>query len=167
MRLHRAFIELARLRTENIKMVPEVPGSPPCIEELLMRSTSTAGYSTRGRDRRQRLLVLNPLPFNDGINIVSGKFLERLNVPVGPANLDRIDLGGSSQAEVESQIVLRKITASAAHFTELLHAATSDHQSRPEGCTIALCPDELEKDAVIAIRIHVLQERRSEEHTSE
>src|ERR1051326_3415870 len=118
-----------------------------------MRSTSTAGYSTRGRDRRQRLLVLNPLSFNNGINIVSGKFLERLNVSVRPANMDRIDLGGSSQAEVESQIVLRKITASAALFTELLHAATSDRQSRPNGLTIAVCPDQFEKDAVIAIRI--------------
>jgi len=54
---------------------------------------------------------------------------------------------------VEAQIVLREVTSSAADFAKLLYARGANGYAGADGGAVALCADELEEDAMIAIGV--------------
>src|SRR5262250_914828 len=98
--------------------------------------------------RRQRLSVLDPFPFNDRIDVVAGNILERLHITIRPANLDRFYLVGGAQAEVQAQVVLRQVAPPAANFTELLDTGGADGHASANRGPVALRADELKEDTV-------------------
>src|SRR5713101_2407536 len=110
-----------------------------------------------GGRRRQSLCISDSRPFHDRINAVCRNILKCLDRAVRPADFDGFHFFGRAQAEVEAQIVLREITSSASDFAELLNACSANRYARADCRAIALCADELEEDAMEAIRVHVFQ----------
>src|SRR5262249_46444563 len=109
---------------------------------------------------RKGLPVLDSLSFDYGIYKVRSNILERLNIAVRPANLDRLDFARGAQAKMQPQVILRQVAGSSAHFAELLYSSGPDVHPGANRSAIALCRDELEKDAMIPIGIHVLKQGR-------
>jgi len=60
---------------------------------------------------------------------------------------------------VQAQVILRQVTASAAHLAELLNAGSLDGHASPDGGAIAFGSNQAEQDAVIAIVISVKEQR--------
>src|SRR5262245_4849105 len=106
------FKVIARLRTDNIASSPEfLRSSLAPSEDFPARSTRAARRTLvsrrqSGRHRRQRFPVLDSLPFNDGINVVTSNILERLNITIRPAYLHRLYFRGGGQTEVQAQVIL-------------------------------------------------------------
>src|SRR5215472_1933676 len=109
--------------------------------------------------RRQRLPVLDPFPFNDRIDVVAGNILERLRITIAPANLNRFYLVGGAQTEVQAQVVLRQVAPPAANFAELLDTAGMDGHAGANRGPVALRADELKEDTVKPVGVHVLKKR--------
>src|SRR5437879_8742023 len=126
----------------------------------LVCSTSSARRTLSWRWRWQRLLVCNPFPFDHGINVVPREILERLNLTIRPTDLDRFHPGCGSQTEVQTQVILRYVAATAAHFAKLLNTAGADGHARANCGAVALGANQLEQHAVVAVSIHVFEQRR-------
>ena len=71
--------------------------------------------------QRQRDCILDSLTFDNGVDLVGVKVAELFQFAVGPANFHSFYFWGSAQAEMQAQIVLRKIAGAAAYFVELHH----------------------------------------------
>ena len=78
----------------------------------------------------------------------------------GPADLQRFDLGGAANAEVQAEIALRNVAAAAADFPDLMMAVDAQGYASADGVAIGLCADELDGDPVSLGRI-VFQEAGS------
>lgn len=96
---------------------------------------------------------------NNRVDAVRRKVLKRFDRAVGPADFRRFHLLGRAEAEVETQVVLREIAAAPTDFAELLYTCGVNRDTRANRGAIALGPDELEEDAMVAVRIHVFEER--------
>ncbi len=63
-----------------------------------------------------------------------------------PVNFNAVDLCSRAETEVQTQIVLRKIAATAVNFIGLRHSAGDDFDAGVEGEAIAFGSSELETD---------------------
>src|ERR1700759_257753 len=105
-----------------------------------------------GTDRLRRD---NSSSFENGIELVGYQIFENINCSGRPMDFNQVDLGGRSQPEVNSQIMLRKITASAVNLFRLAHATRQNFEPRADCKTIALGAGQFEaypvssRDAVI------------------
>src|SRR5260370_42410408 len=112
------------------------------------------GYGVGGR--RQGFGISNSRAFHDRINAVCRHILKCFDRAVRPTDFHGFHLFGRAEAEVETQIVLREIACAAADFAELLYARGANGYARADCGAVALPADELEQDAIIAIRISIL-----------
>ena len=96
-----------------------------------------------------------PSPSFTKISLVHLDIFQRIDLAAGPANLKRVDFLGLSQAKVDSQIVLREVSAAAADFVDLLmrlrfsgrvrHA----HQARADSAAIRFRSNGANLDPVV------------------
>src|SRR5437879_3634264 len=94
--------------------------------------------------RWERLRFPNALPFHNRVDSVGGDILQLLHLATGPADLHGIDLRSGTEAKMLTKIVLRKITATATDFAELLDAASANRDAGANCGAITLCADEFE-----------------------
>src|SRR5437660_12670210 len=74
----------------------------------------------------------------DGIKLVGGEVRERIGFARWPENFHAVDPGGSTQSEMQTQIVLREVTAAAVNFVRLLHAADNPLDPLADSESIAI-----------------------------
>src|SRR6267378_4661792 len=111
------------------------------------------------RRRRERRGSADARAFDNRVNGVGSDVFQGFDLAVRPANFDGFHFFGGAKAEVEAQIVLREVTSSAADFAKLLYARGANGYAGADGGAVALCADELEEDAMIAIGVPIFQER--------
>src|SRR5712691_2022189 len=116
---------------------------------------STVRCSTRGR--RERCGAADARTFDEGVNGVGSDVFQSFDITAGPANFDGFHFFDGAETEVKTQIVLREITSSATDFAELLYACSTNGYSCADCGAVALCADELEEDAMIAIGVPIFQ----------
>ena len=75
-------------------------------------------------------------------------------------DLDRVDFGFLTQAEVQAQIVLGEVTGAAAHFIELGQLPGLHRHPRADRSAVALGADQPEHHAMIAGNAVIQQQRR-------
>ena len=107
---------------------------------------------------REGFCVADAGGFYDGVDGVSRYILKAFDFAAGPADFYRLDFCGFAEAEVEAQIVLRKIAVAAADFCHLAHASGADGHAGADSGAIALCANHFEQHAVVAIVVFVEQE---------
>src|ERR1700733_9653612 len=83
-----------------------------------------------------------------------------LNQPARPGDVDAIDLRISSQAEVQPQVVLRKIAAASANFIELNEFSGVNGEARANGGAVTLRTQQLEFNPVVSVGQMVAQQSR-------
>src|SRR6266849_68062 len=88
--------------------------------------------------------VFDSLPFDDGVDLVCRDILEGFNLPGWPANLNQIDPGRRAQTEVQTKIILRKITPAAADFVELGHRSRVNRHARTNRSPVTLRSHQME-----------------------
>src|SRR5712692_3243098 len=131
--------------------------SPWATGELEWGLVSTVRCSTGGR--RERCGGADARALDDRVYRIGRDVFQGFDLAAGPANFHRFHFPGGAKAEVEAQIVLREVTSTAADFAELLYARGANGHARADRSAIAFGADQLEEDAVIAVGVHVFQER--------
>src|SRR5262245_50238448 len=63
---------------------------------------------------------------HQAVDLARGQVAERLPQALGPKHLDRLDLRGLAEAEVEPQIVLRDVAGARVDLGDLRHAARGE-----------------------------------------
>src|SRR4029078_8229452 len=84
--------------------------------------------------------------------------LPTLGASAGPGDLDGNRVRLLAQAEVQAQVVLRKVARATAHFVDLREAAGVDADTCADAGAIAAGADELEPDPVVTVRQPIAQE---------
>jgi hypothetical protein len=82
-----------------------------------------------------------------------------LTAPARPVDIDPIYLRCSAQTEMEAQVALREIAASAAHFVDLRMSRGRDLDPRPDCATVRYRSSQLENNPVPWRVRRLLQER--------
>ena len=100
---------------------------------------------------------MDALPFHDGVDLVRWNVFQCFDLAGGPAYFDGVDFRRRSQAEMKTQIVLRKVTATAAHFVELGHSSGVNGDARADRCAITLCSLQTEEHTMVRDFIRVEQ----------
>ncbi len=108
--------------------------------------------------RPGKSLNIQPIDaFLDLVELVGFYITECLLPAAGPLDLDRFSTSGSSQAEIGTQVALRKIASAAFNFPNLRNAASENPYPGPHSVTIALSAHELEIQEVIPVAAGVVQ----------
>jgi hypothetical protein len=96
--------------------------------------------------RNQRISVslkghsfFDPLSFDDGVDLVGCDIFEIFDLASRPADLNEIDLRGGAQAEMQTQIILRKIAPATADFVKLRHRSRVNRHARANCSPVTLC----------------------------
>src|SRR6266581_7989179 len=97
----------------------------------------------------------------DGIKLVGGDVRERIGFARWPENFHAVDPGGSTQSEMQTQIVLREVTAAAVNFVRLRHAAGNHLDPRADSEAVALRAGQFETDPMPACNAMVFQNHGS------
>src|SRR5258706_1025896 len=114
------------------------------------------------RGRRWKLLgIADALAFHNSVNGVCGDILERFGFAVWPANFDGVHFCRRAETKMQAQVVLREITSAAMDFAELLNTCRADGHAGADRSAIAFCADQIKQGAMVAIGIHVLEQRAS------
>src|SRR4051794_16320519 len=79
-----------------------------------------------------------PGSFLQRVKAVSFQVRPALLQPVRPANIDAIDSRRRSESEVHAEIVLRQVTAAAAHLLPLLDGVRDDVDAGADGVAVGL-----------------------------
>ena len=85
-----------------------------------------------------------PLPFLNGQEPIDRQIFQSVRDAAGPANLQRVNLGRLSQADMHAQIVLREVAPAAAHFID---------EATPPATTLILAPIPSRFERVPTVRI--------------
>src|SRR5690242_8173426 len=67
----------------------------------------------------------------------------------GPSYRNPVHARGGAKAEVQAEVALREVTASAPHFVDLPQAAGFQLHARADAIAIRFGPDELDADPVV------------------
>src|SRR5260370_6828174 len=92
----------------------------------------------------------------DEDNLIGLDVFERFDEAAGPADFEELDVFGFADAEVDAEIVLRKIAAAAAHFVNLrmqtlLAGKMRDaFDARADAAAIRFCADGFDFDPILA-----------------
>src|ERR1700722_17811900 len=81
--------------------------------------------------------------------MIDRKVWESLDGPVGPDDLSLVDAVVCSQAEMETQIMLREVTSTAANFIQLHEFASCEPHARVQSEPIRLSAFELKTHPVV------------------
>src|SRR5438477_3239001 len=87
--------------------------------------------------------------------LVRLNILQRVNLPARPANLQHVDSLSLPQPEVNAQIILREVAATAAHFIDLLMGfrlsgqMCHTHQPRPDSAAVRFRSNRTNLDPVV------------------
>jgi hypothetical protein len=80
---------------------------------------------------------------------VGRDILQGFDGAIGPADFHGVHFRGGAEAEVQAEIVLRKIAGAAADFAELLHAGGVNGDASADGGAIGFSADQFEQHAVV------------------
>src|SRR5215469_4294786 len=86
----------------------------------------------------------------DGIEPVGGQISKGIGFAGWPEDFYPVDLGGRIESEVQTQVVLREVTAAAMNLIGLSHAAGSHFDACADGQAVALRTRQLETDPMPA-----------------
>ena len=75
--------------------------------------------------------------FGDEVELAGGDVAEGLFPAAGPLDFDELHNSGFSQAEVGTEIALRKIAAATGNFADLRDAACGDPDAGTHGVAVA------------------------------
>src|SRR5207244_965573 len=78
-----------------------------------------------------------------------GNVFQGLDLARRPAHFHEVNPCRRSQTEVKAQIVLRKITAAAAHFVELRHPSSVNRDARTDCGAVAFCSNQTEEHTMV------------------
>src|ERR1700730_3522355 len=126
----------------------------------MFRSNKITRQERVSKKGRKSFGLANSLPFDKSVNRVGLQVLQLLGISIGPANFEGFDVGGTCQAEMQAQIVLRKIAGPSTHFAELHHAAGMDGDASANSGAIAFRPDQVKQHAMVSVVVFIPQQRR-------
>src|SRR5215472_6639007 len=91
----------------------------------------------------------------DGIKLVGGEVRERIGFARWPENFHAVDPGRDTQPEMQTQIVLREVAATAMNFVRLRHAAGNHLDARADSEAVALRAGQFETDPMPGVNAMV------------
>src|ERR1700722_12277876 len=115
-------LRIPRRRHNSTEAQPYTASPRPHHDQLRRAFLSATTTNSLSRFRLPPIELQrahNSLTFLHENQLVRLDVLQRVHQPAGPANLQEIDLLGLSNTEMDSQIVLRDVAPSAAHFVNL------------------------------------------------
>src|SRR5260370_31460535 len=110
-----------------------------------------------GFQRGKRDPVFDALPLNDSVNKVGRDIPKNFVLSAGPPYGHLVHRVACSQSEMQAQVILGKITASALHFAELRETPSAYSDTGANYEPDALASQQLEQHAMIAILAMVQQ----------
>src|SRR5260370_33036888 len=123
-------------------------GKPRCDYFGLNQRESTIAPMAR-KSLRPQLIV----PFFDQLELVGVHIAKNLPQPAGPFDLDGLRLRRLAQPEMQTEIALRNVTSTAAHFLQLMVAVSTHCDPRANRVTIGLGTSELQRNPVPVLGI--------------
>src|SRR5256885_13478242 len=87
--------------------------------------------------------------FLDQVKVIGRNIMKFLFFSAGPPNFHGFGLCGLAQTKMSAEIALRKITAAAGDFANLVEAVADNSNARPHRIAIALRTHELEIEEMV------------------
>jgi hypothetical protein len=98
-----------------------------------MLAKHTPGLSLRLRGGADALGGDDAFAFADGVELSGGEVFELFRLARGPADFDEVGLRVFAEAEVEPEVVLRKVARAAAYLFGLRPVGGDDADARADG----------------------------------
>ncbi len=131
------------------------------MKRVKARLSASALRSRPAMGTGETLPRLHALPFSDLEKLVAPKVLKGFHQATRPTHFKALDLGFLTQPEVNTEVVVREVTSSAAHLGDLFPIADLDCDARADGVPVALSSHQPECKPMVAVSAFIAEQGRA------